>query len=61
MQRTLIVITLVLFAVLSAAALWHDAKANGRNIWPWIAVTLAFGSFGPLLYLLTRKSSAKPA
>jgi uncharacterized membrane protein len=97
MQRTLVVITLVLFAVLSAAALWqhgyfgifalhfrsyggaqvladlvialmlvlvwmwHDAKANGRNIWPWIAVTLAFGSFGPLLYLLTRKSSAKPA
>jgi hypothetical protein len=97
MQRTLIVITLFLFAVLSAAALWqhgyfgifalhfrsfggaqvladlvialmlvlvwmwHDAKANGRNIWPWIAVTLAFGSFGPLLYLLTRKSSAKPA
>lgn len=93
MQRTLIVITLILFGVLSAAALWqhgyfgifalhfqtfggaqvladltialvlvmvwmwHDAKASGRNVWPWIAMTLALGSFGPLLYLLTRKRS----
>ncbi|MBL0076155.1 MAG: DUF2834 domain-containing protein [Rhodocyclaceae bacterium] len=40
--------------------MWHDAKANGRNIWPWIIATLAVGSFGPLVYLLTRKST-KPA
>jgi hypothetical protein len=95
MQRTLIVITLILFGVLSAAALWqhgyfgifalhfqtfggaqvlvdlvialvlvmvwmwHDAKASGRNVWPWIAMTLALGSFGPLFYLLTRKRSTK--
>lgn len=93
MQRTLLVVTLVLFGALSAAALWQhgyfgifalhfqtfggaqvltdlvialvlvmvwmwrDAKASGRNIWPWIAITLAFGSFGPLLYLLTRRPS----
>jgi hypothetical protein len=37
--------------------MWHDAKATGRNIWPWIALTLAAGSFGPLIYLLTRKST----
>jgi hypothetical protein len=37
--------------------MWHDAKATGRNIWPWIALTLAAGSFGPLIYLLTRKSA----
>lgn len=91
MQRSLLVITLVLFGALSAAALWqhgfwgivaphfqsfggaqvfadlvialvlvlvwmwHDAIATGRRIWPWIALTLAFGSFGPLIYLLTRK------
>lgn len=95
MQRTLLVIVLVLFGALSAAALWqhgyfgifalhfqtfggaqvladlaialvlvmvwmwHDAKATGRNVWPWIAITLAFGSFGPLLYLLTRPSQPR--
>ena len=94
MQRSLIGITLVLFGVLSAVALWYhgywgilephfksfgaaqvfvdlvialtivmvwmwrDAKATGRNPWPWIVVTLAAGSFGPLVYLLTRKSEA---
>ena len=95
MQRTLIVITLVLFGALSAVALiehglvglfttplqslagqqvfadlvisltlvmiwmWHDAKATGRNVWPWLIATLAVGSFGPLIYLLTRKSGVK--
>jgi hypothetical protein len=91
MSRTLLLVTLVLFGALSAAALWqhgywglfqpllaslggaqvladlvialllvmgwmwHDAKASERNVWPWIVFTLAAGSFGPLLYLLTRK------
>ncbi|WP_052050880.1 hypothetical protein [Leptolyngbya sp. KIOST-1] len=92
MQRSLIVITLLLFGALTAVALWqhgywgilapnfqslgaaqvfadlvialvlvliwlwHDAKAIGRNPWPWIGVTLAAGAFGPLIYLLTRKA-----
>ncbi|MFN2427516.1 MAG: DUF2834 domain-containing protein [Candidatus Binatia bacterium] len=91
MQRNLLVVTLVLFGALTAAAvwqhgywgilephfqsfggaqvfadlaialalvlvwMWHDAKATGRNVWPWVLVTLTFGSFGPLFYLLTRK------
>lgn len=33
--------------------LWQDARANARNPYPWIVLTLAAGSFGPLLYLLT--------
>ena len=93
MQRALILIVLLLFGILTAAALWHhgfwgiiephfqsfgagqvfadlvialtlamvwiwrDARSQGRNPWPWIAATLTMGSFGPLLYLLTRGES----
>jgi hypothetical protein len=39
----------------------RDAKAHGRQVWPWIALTLALGSFGPLIYLLTRQSSTRLA
>jgi hypothetical protein len=92
MQRSLIVVVLVLFGALTAAALWHhgywgivaphfqsfgaaqvfadlvialvlvmvwmwrDARTSGRNPWPWIAATLLLGSFGPLVYLLTRRA-----
>lgn len=92
MQRSLLVLTLIPFSVLSAMALWRhgywgilaphfqsfgaaqvladlvialglflawmlkDAKATGRNPWPWILITLTTGSFGPLFYLLTRQS-----
>lgn len=35
--------------------LWRDAQQTGRNAWPWIVLTLAAGSFGPLFYLLTGK------
>jgi hypothetical protein len=37
--------------------MWRDAQAGGRKAWPWIVATLAFGSFGPLLYLLTQPQS----
>lgn len=39
--------------------MWHDAKATGRNVWPWVVATLASGSFGPLVYLLTLKSTVE--
>ena len=90
MQRTVLMLTLILFGALTAAALWQhgywglimplfqslagaqvlvdlvialtlvmiwmwqDAKTHHRSAWAWIFLTLAAGSFGPLLYLLTR-------
>jgi hypothetical protein len=47
---------LVIALILVMVWMWQDAKATGRNAWPWIIVTLLLGSFGPLAYLLTRKS-----
>ncbi len=52
---------LVIALTLVMVWMWHDAKITGRNIWPWIVATLAVGSFGPLLYLLTRKPTKELA
>ena len=43
---------LVIACVLLLAWLIPEAKENGKNPWPWVALTLVGGSFGPLLYLL---------
>lgn len=48
-----LVIALSLFLVW----MWQDAHATGRNPWPWIVLTLVAGSFGPLLYLISRKAT----
>jgi hypothetical protein len=48
---------LVIALALIVVWMWRDAKENGRNIWPWLALTLVGGSFGPLLYLLTRRET----
>ncbi len=47
---------LVIALGLFLAWMLQDAKATGRNPWPWILITLTTGSFGPLFYLLTRQS-----
>jgi Terpene cyclase DEP1 len=48
---------LLISLTLVMAWMWHDARNIGRNVWPWIVLTLVAGSFGPLIYLLTRKST----
>lgn len=90
MERTILIIVLIAFGALTAAALlhhgywgifephfqtfagaqvfadlvialgiflvwmWRDARATGRNPWPWLVFTLTTGSIGALLYLLGR-------
>lgn len=49
---------LIISLSLVALWMWRDAKRSGRNVWPLLLVTLAAGSFGPLVYLLTAKESA---
>ena len=36
----------------------HDAKKQNLSAWPFVALTLAAGSFGPLCYLLIREARA---
>ncbi len=47
---------LVIALVLVLLWLVKDAKKTGRSPWPWVALTLASGSFGPLLYILFAKN-----
>ena len=46
---------LVIMAILSCIWMVNDARARGGNAWPFVAITLVAGSFGPLLYLVLRE------
>jgi hypothetical protein len=48
-------VDLVIALGLCLVWMWRDAQASGRSPWPWLALTLATGSFGPLFYLLVRR------
>lgn len=43
---------LVTMSLVVLFLLLRDARAQGRKLWPYALITLAAGSFGPLLYLL---------
>jgi hypothetical protein len=42
----------VLMSLIALAWLVQDARRTGRKAWPFVVMTLAVGSFGPLLYML---------
>lgn len=52
-----VLVDLAIALTLFLVWMWRDARATGRNPWPWLVLTLAAGSFGPLLYLLTRRGA----
>ncbi len=57
-----VLMDLVIALLLVLTWLIPEARAAGRNPWPWVVVTLLTGSFGPLLYLaFTGASQAMPA
>ena len=47
-----VITDLVIALVLLLTWLIPEARRSGRNPWPWVAITLLAGSFGPLLYLV---------
>lgn len=46
---------LVIALVLACIWMVNDAPERGLSAWPFIAITLVIGSFGPLLYLVVRE------
>jgi hypothetical protein len=47
-----VLMDLVIMSTVAMAFMWRDAQRGGRSFWPFATITLATGSFGPLLYLL---------
>ncbi len=50
---------LAIMCVLACIWMVLDARARGLSAWPFILITAAAGSFGPLLYLVTRELRGK--
>lgn len=53
-----VLVDLVIALGLFMVWLWQDARAAGRNPWPWLVLILATGSIGALVYVLRYKSAA---
>lgn len=47
-----VLLDLVVMSFIALGFIVRDARRTGRTVWPFALITLAAGSFGPLLYLL---------
>ena len=54
---------LVIAVLLACSWMVADGRTSGINPWPFVAIAIVAGSFGPLLYLAVRelKSAARTA
>lgn len=52
-----IYVDLVLAILVICVWMHADAKAAGRNPWPWVVAAFVVGMFSPLVYLLTRSGA----
>ena len=50
-------VDLVIALSLVVGWMWRDARARGASVLPYVLLTLAFGSVGPLLYLIRRETA----
>jgi RsiW-degrading membrane proteinase PrsW (M82 family) len=53
-----IYVDLVLAVLVICVWMHADARAAGRNPWPWIVAAFVVGMFSPLVYLLTRPGAS---
>lgn len=49
-----VLLDLVIMSFIALGFIWRDARLTGRKVWPFAVLTVAAGSFGPLLYLLLK-------
>lgn len=56
----LVMVDLTIALLLVLIWMYRDARERGLGFWPYAALTCAFGSVGPLLYLVRRELRAQP-
>lgn len=50
LATTLLFVDLAIALTMVIVVMWQDAARQGRTVWPYVLLTVAFGSAGPLLY-----------
>jgi len=51
-----VLLDLIVMSFIALGFIVRDARRTGRTVWPFAVLTVAAGSFGPLLYLLLKPS-----